>query len=118
MRLFGLTVATLGLVVLLPGSIDAAADRPALKIVDRDPLTLGGRFFQPDETVRIVVTPELQKPRIAKAQASEAGVFRHAFRGVRLDRCSGGLEVAVVGSKGSRVSFVLRKPHCGGGADV
>lgn len=117
MRLVRTVTAALGLALLLAAASEGAGDRPALRIVATDPLTLAGRSFRAGEVVKVIVEPQLRAPRTAKARATAAGAFRLAFAGVTVDRCSGDLDVTAVGSKGSRVSFSLRRLLCGGRLD-
>lgn len=117
MRTLGLATLAVGLAALLPGSLDAAGARPALRIVDTDPLTLSGRAFRAHELVRLVVEPEPGEARVRKVRVNDTGRFTLSFQGLRLNRCSGSLEVTATGSKGSKVSFTLNQLHCGDRAD-
>lgn len=110
-------LAVLGLVALFPAALDAAAPRPSLRIVDRDPLTLTGRTFRAHELVRVSVQSGKSKTLTRKVRADAAGRFRIAVAGVKLDRCSGDLEVTAAGGRGSSVSFSLRRLDCNDRAD-
>ena len=113
MRRTYVLIVLLACAMLVPASLEAASVRPSLRIVDRDPLTFGGRAFQADELVSVSVRSGAAKARIRKARADGTGRFTLAFAGMRLDRCSGSLEVIATGRRGSKVSFVLNKIDCG-----
>ena len=110
-------IALLACATLLPASLDAAVPRAALRIIERDPLTLAGKAFQADEAVRVTVRSGARTPRVRQARADGSGAFRLTFAGMRLDRCSGDLEVTAFGRRGSKVTFALRRLDCGGAAD-
>jgi hypothetical protein len=108
------------LVLLGSGSSPASgagwdSDRPGLRVVDRDPLVLAGRRFEPRERVRLTVVSGGERHAL-KVRATPDGKFVARFAAVRLDRCSGSLAVSAVGSAGSRAGFRLERLHCAGAA--
>ena len=120
----GLLAAATALVLLVAGSLQAArpaervaAGKPALRIVDRDPLAVAGRRFQAGERVRLAVVSGDRK-HVVKTRAKADGTFVVRVAGVRLDRCSGALAVSAVGAAGSRASFTLERLHCADGAGL
>ena len=113
MRRTHVLIVLLACAVLLPASLEAATARPSLRIVDRDPLTFGGRAFHADELVSVTVRSGATKARVRKARTDGTGRFILAFAGLRLDRCSGSLEVIATGRRGSKASFVLNRINCG-----
>lgn len=117
MRWARTVIVLIACATLLPASLDAAAVRPSLRIVERDPLTLVGRAFRAEELVRVTVRSGATTTRIRKARADGTGKFTLAFAGVRLDRCSGDLEVTASGARGSKATFTLRRLDCADRAD-
>ena len=114
----GLLAAATALVLLVAGSLQAAepagrpaAGKPALRIVDREPLAIAGRGFQASERVRLAVVSGDRK-HVVKTRAKADGTFVVRIAGVRLDRCSGALAASAVGAAGSRASFKLERLHC------
>lgn len=87
-----------------------AATRPALKLVDSDPVKLRGLAFKPAERVRVTV--RLEGEHYARTvRTSSSGTFVVAFSGTAADPCSG-LEAFAAGSLGSRASFKLPQRLC------
>jgi hypothetical protein len=117
-----LTAAT-AIALLAAGSLqgarpaERAAGKPALRIVDRDPLAIAGRRFHADERVRLTVVSGDRK-HVVKTRAMADGTFVVRVAGVRLDRCSGALAVSAVGAAGSRASFKLERLHCADAAGL
>jgi hypothetical protein len=114
----GLLASAVALVLLAAGAAQAGEPaerqdpgRPALRIVERDPLAIAGRRFEAGERVRLAVVSGGEK-HVAKVRASSGGTFVVRLAGVRLDRCSGRLVVRAVGAAGSRASFTLERLHC------
>ncbi len=120
----GLLAAAAALVLLAAGSLQAArpaertaAGKPALRIVDRDPLAIAGRRFHAGERVRLAVVSGDRK-HVVKTRAKADGTFVVRIVGVRLDRCSGALAASAVGAAGSRASFRLERLHCADAAGL
>ena len=87
----------------------ATSREPAMKIVDRAPLTLRGTGFAAGERVRLVVrVPGRVQKRVT---ASRRGIFVAAFNKAAYNRCSG-LTAFAIGSRGSRARLLLPAPVC------
>ena len=83
---------------------------PALRIVDRNPLTVLGAGFKPRE--RVVVTAlEGLTPARTKVIASRAGRFR-AKLNIVFDPCTGPAAIRAAGVKGSLVLLKLSLREC------
>ena len=104
-RLVLLSAGALGLVAVLTATAEPAP-AATLRITDRDPLTIVGRHFKPDERVRLVVTLN-RETRTHKVRAGSSGTFQRAFEGFKWRRCGGTLKVQATGSRGSRAGFTL-----------
>ncbi len=90
--------------------IDASQKRPALRLVDRQPLILKGVRFKARERVRVVVeAADGEMVRVVRARVT--GSFVASFGDVVFDRCTG-LRVVATGARGSRASLKLPKPAC------
>jgi hypothetical protein len=90
----------------------AAAPRPAVRIVDLQPVALRGSGFQPYERVRLTVRLGERTSVAKRLRAGARGRFAVAFREHSLGRCGSELAVRAAGSRGSRVSWVLTQPDC------
>ncbi|MEA2131403.1 MAG: hypothetical protein QOJ85_4294 [Solirubrobacteraceae bacterium] len=109
-RVVLVSAGALGLVLLFVAS--AQAPPPAVvRIADRDPLTLRGRYFKAGERVRLVVTLK-RDTRTHKVRASSSGTFESAFADLKWERCNGNLTVVATGSRGSHVEFNVLALHC------
>jgi hypothetical protein len=104
-RVVLLGVGALGLVVVLTATAEPSP-LAAVRITERDPLTLVGRHFKPGERVRLVVTLN-QTTRTHKVTSSSSGTFHRAFDGMKWRRCGGTLKVRATGSRGSRAEFTV-----------
>ena len=109
-RVLLVSAGALGLVLLFAASAPAPP-RAAVRISDRDPLTLRGRHFKARERVRLVVTLK-RDTRTHKVRASRSGTFQSAFADLKWERCGGNLTVVATGSRGSRVEFTVLALHC------
>jgi hypothetical protein len=96
------------LVVLALASTAGAADRPALRFVDFDPLTLRATAFRSHELVRVTVS--VNGSRHAKqVRASRVGGFVVRFgQTVTVDRCNGDVWARATGRLGS---VAIAKPR-------
>jgi hypothetical protein len=83
---------------------------PALRLLDRQPLTLRGKSFLPRELVRVTVTTD-GKSTVKRIRATATGTFTANFVAVELDRCSGALVVAS-GLRGSQARLKVAQPAC------
>jgi hypothetical protein len=83
--------------------------RPALALVDRQPLTIRGRGFHPYERVRVVVDAQL---RAAKSvRATRSGAFTVRFATVNVAQC-GGVFATARGRAGSVARLKIPVPAC------
>ena len=85
----------------------AAPARPALTLVDRDPLTVRGVAFRPNERVKLLVTPG---PVTRRARAGVRGGFRVSL-GFTPGRCDD-VVVQAIGEHGSRAMVDVIRPDC------
>jgi hypothetical protein len=85
------------------------AARPALRLVDQQPLTVRGVRFEAGERVRLVVTRSRER-LVRQARANRTGAFLAVFPiRVRVAPCNAELGVWATGDRGSRAA--LRLPH-------
>jgi hypothetical protein len=97
---------------ILAGALGAAPEArrtPALRLADREPLTLRGVHFRTRELVRVRVTAD-SGTRTRRVRTTATGSFVSQF-GVVLDRCSA-LYAVAVGSRGSRATLKMPQPLC------
>lgn len=86
-----------------------AAQRPALRSVDLDPLTLRGTSFKPSERVKLLIAaPAFARTRVVRA--GERGRFRVVFA-ISPGRCDS-VVVQAIGARGSRATFRHDVPDC------
>jgi hypothetical protein len=105
-------VVLIGVVVLLSpaAALPASAKAPALRMVDRSPLTVLGTGFKPRE--RVVVTAlGGDVPARKKVIASRAGRFR-AKLNIAFDPCTGPGTIRAAGVKGSVALLKLSLREC------
>ena len=82
----------------------------ALRVVDRDPLTLRGEGFRTRERVRVTLSAPVAERKLVRATA--LGTFRTTFPQVSSTRCDMVRAVAV-GGQGSRATLkLLPAPAC------
>jgi len=87
----------------------AAAQRPSLAILDRQPLVVRGSHFGARELVR--VTARADGEQTLRVRATRLGTFVATFRGVEVGRC-GGVGIRAVGGRGSVAVVKLPLPAC------
>jgi hypothetical protein len=104
-RLVLLGAGVLGLVVLLTATAEPSAPA-AVRVSERDPLTLAGQHFKSGERVRLVVTLN-RTTRTHKVRAGSSGTFHSAFEGMKWKRGAGTLKVEATGSRGSHVAWTV-----------
>jgi hypothetical protein len=105
MRALGVVICA----ALFLTSAASGAERWArLAIVDREPLTIRGTRFAPNEKVRLLVSGPAQLTRSIRAGAR--GGFISRFH-VGLGRCDA-LVVQAVGSRGSRAQVDVTQTAC------
>jgi hypothetical protein len=104
--------ALIALVALVAGSATAgAASRPALRLLDRSPVTVRGDHFAPRERVRLTVTSDGEVKRVA-VRSTANGIFRASLETMTVDRCSMVRVVAVGGEGSHAVLKMLPPPMC------
>ena len=86
----------------------ATADRAALRVTSRAPLTVRGAQFAPRERVSVVATAEGVHKRTVVA--TRTGTFVVKFSTVRLDRCDR-LVIRATGRRGN-YGLVRSIPEC------
>ena len=86
--------------------------RARVLLTDPSPVTLRGVGFQKLERVQLSVSSGERSAASKRLRAGERGRFLVVFREFGLGRCGGELSVKAVGSRGSRVAWVLRQPDC------
>jgi hypothetical protein len=89
----------------LVGGTSAVATRPALRLLDEAPLTLGGTGFRANEHVKVVAVVGSRSVRWVTA--GSGGRFGVRFRGLGANECRG-LTVTAIGDRGSRAAY--RRP--------
>lgn len=104
-------MAVLGCAALLVATSAAAAAKPALHLVSRTPVAVGGTGFRAREHVAVAVSVHGQRTRVARVTATASGAFRASFRGLTAPRCSAVVVIATRAS-GVRVRLVLAAPGC------
>jgi hypothetical protein len=112
MRKMLLIVTAAAVAAVLVDSLGATADgrrSPALRLVDREPITLTGVRFRGRELVRVEVSAD-GGAATRRVRSTAAGAFTARFAQT-LDRC-GGLYAHAVGSRGSRAKLKLPQPLC------
>ena len=107
MRALG--VAVCAVLFLTAASASGADRRAALTIADREPLTIRGTRFAPNESVRLLVVSGVVQ-RARSVRAGSRGGFTAVFR-IGLDRCDA-LVVQALGSRGSRAHVDLLQTAC------
>jgi hypothetical protein len=87
-------------------ALGATSAQPVLRLLDRTPVTVTGRGFQPGETVRLRLT--LQGETWTRRATSATGSFRATFT-ISLGRCRS-FSLQAFGSKGSRARLFATAP--------
>ncbi len=105
-------ICGLALIACVPAAAGATSTRPAVRIVDLQPIVLRGSGFASQERVRLTVRVGERSSVAKRLRADARGRFIVTFREYRLGRCGNELAMAAVGSRGSRVSWVLNQPAC------
>ena len=100
--------AIAGGAVAYAASPQASQASPALRLVDRAPVTFRGTSFKPRERVRVIVVAA-SGTATRLVRASSSGGFTVVYRDLRFDPC---LEARAVGQGGSRAWFKLPERFC------
>ena len=91
-------------------SSTAAAQKPALRVLTREPLAVRGTGFRPAEKVRVFALGSIKR-LVRQTTADTRGTFKASFR-LGADRTSH-LVIAAVGSEGSRATVTVRRRYIG-----
>jgi hypothetical protein len=105
-------VALVAGVLAASGTASGVASRPALRLLDRDPVTVKGSGFRHRERVRVTVVSNRSAVRVVRSSAT--GTFRVTFTGVSFafDRCGNGWTVTARGARGDSATLKLPQPEC------
>jgi hypothetical protein len=88
----------------------SSVEKPALRLLTREPVAVRGTGFRPSEKVRIIALGSIK--RVARQTTADArGTFKASFR-LGADRTSN-LVIAALGSEGSRATLAVRRRHSG-----
>jgi hypothetical protein len=105
-----LWITLLASVAALAAGVEAAAStRATLQLVDRQPIVLKGRYFHPQERVR--VTLEMLVTRVKYVRAGSNGSFTVTFTGLNMPHC-GGVFARARGTQGSVATLKIPLPAC------
>jgi hypothetical protein len=111
MLMAGLLV-TAGLVAALgSASSGHSSGRPALRLLDRSPVTVQGRHFRSNERVKVTMFKEEVSVRTRRVKASRAGAFTASLPAAEIDRCDK-IVIRAVGAGGSAAQLKLPRPAC------
>ena len=110
----GLLITAGSVTALAAAQPDRTSAQPALRLVDRAPLTVQGRQFRALERVKVTVTvyKETAAVHTRRVKTSRAGVFTAALPEARVDRCDA-IFIRAVGTGGSLAQLkLLPRPAC------
>ena len=105
MRALGVAICALLFVTAASAS---GAGSARLVIADREPLTIRGTRFAPNEKVTVLVSGQVQRTRSIRADSR--GSFTTVFR-VSLGRCDA-VVVQAFGNRGGRAQVDLTQTAC------
>jgi hypothetical protein len=103
-------IVALATAVVAATVAQAHPSAPALRMVDRDPLTVLGTGFKPRERVVVIARGDMEPARV-RVVASRLGRFRAQLR-VAFDPCSGPEVIRAAGVKGSVALLKLSLREC------
>ncbi len=110
MRMIGVLAAALVLGVAGIGNAAGSTAKASLRLTDRQPLSVQGRYFLSRERVRVRVSGEVSASRIVRANS--AGSFGVRFDDLAVGRCDL-IRVVAVGGRGSQATLkTLPAPAC------
>jgi len=101
-------LAAVAIAVAATPAVGAQSARPALRLLDRTPVTVTGREFAPHETVRVRLAAQ-GRTWTRRAVASATGTFRTGFT-ISLARCAS-FSLQAFGSAGSRARLFVTAPQ-------
>jgi hypothetical protein len=88
----------------------AAAPRPRLTLVRRDPVTVAGAHFRPLGLVRVTIYVD---PAVTRAAtATRSGTFRLSFGHLDVGACGGAAQVLAVGAHGQQAAAAIPRGSC------
>ncbi len=90
-------------------SSGSPSQKPLLRLVDTQPLTLRGVNFESRETISLSLRAETRVLR--RTTATTAGSFEAKFPGIDANRCEG-FAVTAVGSDGSKATYKRAQGQC------
>jgi hypothetical protein len=110
MRMIGVLAAALAIGVAGIGDAVGSASKASLRLIDRQPLSVQGRYFFARERVRVRVTGDASASRSLRANA--AGSFSARFADIAVGRCDV-VRIVAVGGRGSQATLkMLPAPAC------
>jgi len=110
MRTIGVFAAALAIGVAGIGNAAGSAAKASLRLTDRQPLSVQGRYFLSRERVRVRVSGEVSASRFVRANS--AGSFGVRFADITVGRCDL-IRVVAVGGRGSQATLrMLPAPAC------
>ncbi len=98
-----------------PAAPVAHSQSAAIRIDKAAPLALKGVHFVGGEQVRVVVRSGAKRA-VRQITVDADGGFLARFPSFKVVRCGPSLSVSAIGSRGSKVSWVLNQVTCGAGA--
>jgi hypothetical protein len=101
-------LAAIAVALAATPAVGATAARPALRLVDRTPVTVTGRGFDAQETVRVRLAAQ-GRTWTRRAVAGAMGTLRIRFT-ASLGRCAS-FSLQAYGSAGSRARFFATAPQ-------
>jgi hypothetical protein len=104
-------VTALAVAAVLAPPVAGSTALPSVRLVDRTPVTVVGRGFQPHEIVRVRFTSQ-GRTLTRRTTALATGTFRARY-GVSLGRCSS-FSLRAFGSEGTHARFfsTAAQPDC------
>jgi hypothetical protein len=102
-------LATL-LAIALAAPAAAAAPRPTLRLLERDPITVAGAHFRPLGVVKVTVYVDPTVTRAART--TRAGTFRLSFGHVEIGPCGGAAQVQAVEARGQTAAVAIPRGSC------
>ena len=106
-----MTLTVLALLAVGAGTGSAGPASPSLRVLDRQPLVVGGAGFRASERVRLTGTHG-RRAIAARATAGRGGRFTIRLRDLALTRCGPSLMLLAVGSSGSRAGLKTPAAVC------
>jgi len=102
-----LLLAAIAVAVPATAAVGATSARPTLRLLDRTPVTVTGRGFEPQEIVRVRLAVE-SRMATRRVVTSTTGAFRARFT-FSVGRCQS-FSLQAFGSAGSRARLFVTAP--------